>query len=477
MFKMNHSIFRKLLFSYVITVLLGLGVVGLLMSFFVTNYIYDSTRDELLRKALRVNSALQQIQDPNEMEKILHFLDESYNARIWVFDRSGQILTTSTMDEVSVGKEIHPSIVKKILQGEKAVNEMEFEGLSEPMLSVAVPWGVEQDIYGGIVLHAPIVGLNETVGNIRETILWATLIGVLVTTSMVSYLSWSISKPLRKIERTASEIGVGNYKERIDISSEDEIGDLAHTINTMAKKLEEVDERRERVDEIRNDFLANISHELRTPLTAMQGFLEALQDGLIPEDGKQRYYNVMYHETMHMNRLVGDITDLIKLENNEIDLTCLPVEVEPIIQKVAFSFEHKAKQKGNQIKLFIRSSLPNAYADPDRLEQMLNNLVNNAVKFTDDGIISIHADKDGGDILFIVSDTGKGISKEDQERIWERFFKVDRGRPKTNNGTGLGLSIVKELAELHHGRISLKSAPGKGAAFHIWIPSAEIREA
>jgi signal transduction histidine kinase len=477
MLGMNKSIFRRLLFSYMLTVLLGLGVVGFLMSFLAKGYIYDAKQEELVRKAKKVNLAIQNVPTVNEgTEKMLAFLDQSFDTRIWVFDRQGKIIATSTKNEVSIGKSVAPSIVEKVLKGGNAVNQLQFEGLEEPMISAVVSWGKEDNVYGGIVLHAPVVGMNETVGHIRETIAWATLFGILFSTAMVSYLSWSISRPLRKIDRVASEIGIGNYTERIHIDFADEIGDLANTINTMAEKLEKIDQERKKFDQIRNDFLANVSHELRTPLTAMQGFLEALQDGLIPDEGRQKYYDVMYHETIHMNRLVDDIMDLIKLENNEIVLSRHPVDVEPFLNKVAFKFRQEALDKGIDIQADVQRGLPKAYADRDRLEQIIVNLVKNAVKFTEEGLISIYAEQEGSYVLFKISDTGMGISEVDQELIWERFFKVDRGRSKKDKGTGLGLAIVKELVELHQGKITLESIVGKGTTFSIWIPAVEINQ-
>ncbi len=471
MLGMNKSIFRRLLYSYMITVLLGLGVVGLIISYFAKGYIYDSKKDELLREAKKVNLTIQPDMPKEDTEKLLFFLDQTFDARIWIFNREGKIIATSTKEEVTAGKSVDPAIRKTVLKGENAMQQLKFEGLSEPMLSVVIPWGKEDNLYGGIVLHAPIVGMNETVRNIRETILWATLFGILLSTAMVSYLSWSISRPLKRIDRVASEIGRGNYDERIHVDYPDEIGDLADTINAMADKLAKIDQERRKLDRIRNDFLANVSHELKTPLTAMQGFLEALQDGLIPEEGRQKYYNVMYQETMHMNRLVDDIMDLIKLENDEIVLSKHPLKVESLLHKVAFKFKQEAVEKGIDIRVEVKGELPKVYADQDRLEQILANLVKNAVKFTDEGTIAIIAERDGSYVLLQVKDTGIGISAADQELIWERFFKVDRGRPKKNKGTGLGLAIVKELVELHQGKIKVESEVNKGTTFSVWIPS------
>jgi signal transduction histidine kinase len=471
----NKSIFRRLLFSYMFTVLLGLCVVGLMISFLTKAYIIDSKKKELLREAKRVNLAIQNTSVLDErVKELLIFFDQSYDTRIWIFDLHGKIAATSAKDEVYVGKSVDASIVDKVSKGDDIISNMQFEGLKESMLSVVVPWGKDNRVYGGIVLHAPVTGMNETIANLRETILWGTLFGLLLSAAIASYLSRSISQPLQKIERVAAKIGMGDYSERIRIRSKDEIGDLAATINHMVTKLEQIDREKRKLEQIRQDFLANVSHELRTPLTAMQGFLEALQDGLIDETAKPRYYDIIYNETLHMNRLVDDIMDLIKLENNDISLSRAPVDVGTLLQQVAFKFELEASDKNTRIELHINENLPKTYADLSRLEQILNNLIKNAVKFTENGVITIQAAEDKQYVHIIITDTGIGISSDDQEMIWERFFKVDRGRSKKSLGTGLGLAIVRELVSLHKGKIEVQSEIEKGTTFDVWIPSVKM---
>lgn len=472
MLGMNKSIFRRLLISYMITIVCGIGLVGILMYYFTNSYITNAKQEELLRQGRTINANIQETMFiTEEKQDVLEFLDHSFDARIWVFNQEGKIISTSTKDEVSIGKSVATSIVERTLQGENVVSRLKFEGLAEPMLSVVVPWGKKDHVYGGIVLHAPLRGLNEIISKIKETILWATLFGMLFSTAIVSYLSWTISRPLQQIDRAAARVAMGDFEERIHIASEDEIGDLANTINMMAMKLEKIDVERQRIDNIRSDFLANISHELRTPLTTMQGFLEALQDGLIEEEGRQRYYDVMYDETTHMNRLVDDLMDLIKLENNEITLTKYLIDPKSILEKEKFKFEREAAEKNIALHLIIKEPLPKAYTDPIRFEQIINNILKNAVKFTEEGEISITAQEDGAYLLVTISDTGIGISQVDQQFIWERFYKVDRSRSRQNKGTGLGLAIVKKLVQLHDGKITVQSKIGKGTEFKIWIPS------
>ncbi|SDG84917.1 Signal transduction histidine kinase [Aneurinibacillus thermoaerophilus] len=472
-FGINKSIFRKLLFSYMITMLLGLGALGLSMSVLAKNYIYDGTKEELLRKAKKVNLAIQNDPMPSDQTTaMLAFLDQTFDTRIWVFDRHGRIISTSTQDEVFIGKSVARSIVEQVMQGKDVVQDLKFEGLSKPMLSVVVPWGQKNEVFGGIVLHAPVEGIDETVGNMREMIVWATLFGILLSTAMVSYISWTISRPLKRIDEVALEIERGNYKQRVAVTTEDEIGDLARTINRMASTLEQVEVERVDFEQTRQDFLANVSHELRTPLTAMQGFLEALQDGLVTDEtSRQKYYDVMYKETMHMSRLVNDLLELVRLEKQEVNLVKRPIDMNSFLNRLVFAFKEEAAKRNLDLRLEVVDPLPTIIADPYRVEQIFTNLIGNALKFTEQGHIKLAAREKADGIEVTVEDTGIGISQHDLDFIWERFFKVDRVRSRREAGTGLGLAIVKELVELHHGNIRVESKIGEGTRFVVWLPS------
>ncbi|MCG0313464.1 MAG: cell wall metabolism sensor histidine kinase WalK, partial [Calditerricola sp.] len=281
----KRSIARRLLLGFLGTVILAMGVVGVAMSYLVQHYIYQTERMELVRKAKRINLAIQDSSRVNDdLVNLLVFLDQTFDARIWLFDIHGRIVATSTRDEVFIGKSVAKSVVEKVRQGEPVISPLGIEGLNEPMLSVAVPWGKGNQIYGGIVLHAPVKGINDAVSRVRETMAWALALGVVAATLLASYLSWSIARPLKEMERMAAELRQGRYDRRLDVHRDDEVGDLARTFNELADRLEASERERKRLDRLRDELLANLSHELRTPLTSMQGFLEALQDGLVEDE-------------------------------------------------------------------------------------------------------------------------------------------------------------------------------------------------
>jgi signal transduction histidine kinase len=257
------------------------------------------------------------------------------------------------------------------------------------------------------------------------------------------------------------------YVDRYAQSVKDELA----KVETMAAELEKNERERKAHDQKRDHFITNISHELRTPLTAMQGFLEALQDGVVQDEtSRQRYYKVMYQESMYLNRLVDDLMDLIKLEKGEVHLEHEWVHMGEIAEKVAFTLQPNAQQKKNKVEVYYSRDLPPIWADPVRVEQIFINLIQNANKFTDKGRITVRLKSFGKNVRITIADTGVGIPSHDLPKIWDRFFKVKRDRSKKEGGTGLGLAIVKELVDLHGGSIDVMSELGKGTTFTLTIP-------
>jgi signal transduction histidine kinase len=467
----NQSLFIRLIVSILTTVLLGFGIIGVVISFSTKDYITDQKKQDMLRQAKSVNGAILDHKTVNDdVIDTLDLLGEVTESNIWLFDKNGNVVGTSIEQEV-FSQSVGGDLVQKVLGGQSIIQLMEVDEAERPMLSIVVPWGEKDDVHGGIILQSPVSGIKSTIQNIREIVLWAIIIGLIIVGVLVAYLSWTISKPLRRIERAATEIALGNYGKRVEYHSTDEIGEVVKSFNRMAEKLDEMEKKRDALEHRRSEFIANISHELRTPLTAMQGFLEALQDGLVTDEASQRkYYEIMYGETQYLNHLVNDLMDLIKLENNEVSLDFYYVQVDEIIKKAALTLEQEIAERGNEVELDLPEMLPPILGDAIRLEQIFINLINNANKFTEDGKIKLNAIPAEKVLIVKISDTGMGIPSHDLKRIWDRFFKVDRGRSKKGRGTGLGLAIVKELVKLHHAEIHADSKLGKGTSFTIHFP-------
>lgn len=230
-----------------------------------------------------------------------------------------------------------------------------------------------------------------------------------------------------------------------------------------------------RLERVRSDFVANVSHELRTPLTALKGFIEALQEGAADDPAtRTRFLEIMARETDRLVALINDLLDLSRLESRTVELHRIPVSVADVAGAVVLMFARKAEAKDLRLEQDFPSDLPPVLADEDMLRQVFINLLDNAVKYTPSGRIEVRAraEPDGRTVRVEVADTGIGIPRQHQGRIFERFYRVDRARSRELGGTGLGLSIVRHIVELHGGRIEVESEVGVGTTFRFWLPRA-----
>jgi two-component system sensor histidine kinase VicK len=240
--------------------------------------------------------------------------------------------------------------------------------------------------------------------------------------------------------------------------------------------LQDVTERA-RLDQQRREFVANVSHELRTPLTTIKSYLEALLDGAVEDPQvSNRFLCVTMTETERMIRLVNDLLQLSRFDSQGVLLNQREVEFGPFIRSVADRFSVQSEQLGMEFELVVPEVLPPVFTDPDALNQVLDNLLSNAIKYTPEGgsvVLQAEADYDQQQVKITVSDTGIGIPKRDLRRIFERFYRVDRARSRSQGGTGLGLAIAQELVQAHGAKITIESEWKKGTTVRFWVPMAE----
>lgn len=226
-----------------------------------------------------------------------------------------------------------------------------------------------------------------------------------------------------------------------------------------------------RVEAIKRDFVANVSHELRTPLASIKGYAETLLDGALED--KKTLKNFLVIIDRHANRMTALIEDLLTLsmlESHQMPMSFEPLDIRELISNVIQSFEKQAQDKSIKLIMDINKDIPNIMADKNRLEQVIVNLVDNAIKYTNSGAVRISAKKAYAMLRIDVQDTGIGIPEKDIPRLFERFYRVDKGRSREMGGTGLGLAIVKHIIQGHNGKIRVTSQPGKGSTFSFAIP-------
>ena len=274
-----------------------------------------------------------------------------------------------------------------------------------------------------------------------------------------SIFIFTVYRPLKKVNKATAEYSLGNFKPTIPLSSDDEIGHLANTLNFMATKLDtfEDDQRK---------FIANISHDFRSPLTSIKGYIEALLDGTIPFEIQEKYLNIILNESKRLAKLTNDMLDLNRIGAIGADLELIEFDINSVIRDCVQSCEVQCNNKNLKVLLLLAEEKMYVIADLGKIGQVIYNLLDNAVKFSkNNSKIKIETTFRNDKLLISVKDQGVGIPKESLTNIWNRFYKTDFSRGKDKKGTGLGLSIVKEIIQAHGETINVISTENVGTEF------------
>ncbi len=297
---------------------------------------------------------------------------------------------------------------------------------------------------------------------VNRSVLFGALIAGLAAVAFTLATSSRILKPVERLTDAARRMERGDLSVQVDIDSEDEIGQLAHAFNSMAGSLAQQ-------ETLRRNLVSDVAHELRTPLTNLRGYLEASRDGLIIPDAA--LVNNLYEETMLLQRLVLDLQDLAQVDAGQLTLLSTPTDLGGLLEQAATMFQVQAQEKGVTVVADAPGDLPVVTVDPERIAQVLRNLVSNAIAHTPaGGAVTLSAHADAHEVTVAVSDTGEGISPEHLPHVFDRFYRVDPSRTRQTGGAGLGLAIVRQLVLAHGGSVAVESKPGEGSVFTFTLP-------
>lgn len=315
------------------------------------------------------------------------------------------------------------------------------------------------------------LGSNESaasadtfLGSVNRSLWLAVAAASVAAVLLTLFLSHRILVPVRALTAAARRMEQGDLSQRVQVRSGDEIGQLAHAFNAMASSLE-------RTEQLRRHMISDVAHELRTPLANIRGYLEAVRDQVL--EASPELVDSLYDEAMLLNRLVDDLQELALAEAGQLGLARQPVDVAELVEQAIHSFQPEADAKGLTIGADLPAGLPAVDADPQRVGQVLRNLLRNAVAYTPaGGEITLSARRLGREVEVAVRDTGAGIPAEHLPYIFERFYRADRSRSRSTGGSGLGLTIVKQLVEAHGGHVRVESQVGVGTTFTFTLPVA-----
>lgn len=397
----------------------------------------------------------------------MNFLDDIAMTDVWVIDEDLELLTTAhSMHDDMTYAGLPPNaeaVVAQVFEGNTAFSEDFSDVLSVPTLTVGTPIRVGGAVVGVVLLHSPVNGTNEAVAQGLATLGISMAAALLVVALLCMALSLTFTKPLNKMKNTALLLIQGDYTAKNKIRQHDEIGQLADTMDVLADRLSEANLQSQKLDQLRRDFVANISHELRTPVTVMRGSLEALVDGVVCDPAQVReYHRQMLEEALFLQRLVGDLLDLSRLQNTDFVIEMSEINLSGVTDDAVRSMSRIAAQKDVTLAVRREGTPAVMQGDYGRLRQLVLILLDNAVKFSPEhGEVEVVLTES----CLSVRDFGGGIAPDDLPYIFDRFYKSRSEQNKT--GTGLGLAIAKQIAGRHQLLLLAENATDGGARFTL----------
>ncbi len=463
---MLNTIFRKQITLYLGILIVSFLLLGLLLRQGLSTYFTTQKERMLVEQGKKISVLYEHAYrvgylgtiSLTQIEREVRILNEYLDASFILTDKNLTVVMTSS----DIGSDIPSSLsqVKEVLpatQGKIVTTSGKLGGVfSEPVLTVGYPVVMDENVIGVIFMNSSVPELQRTISEAVRIMFLCMLASGLLAFVLMYILSKTISRPLLAMNEAAKIIASGDFERRIEVKTKDEVGQLAHSFNNMAESLD-------RQERQRREFITNISHDLRSPLTSMRGFLQAIMDGTVPESKQGYYISIVLDETERLSKLANDVLDLNVSQSTALDLSSY--DINELIRSTLMSFEKRAVDKALNISLRLAAETALVYADYEKIRRVVYNLIDNAVKFTDQGgRIDIETSIIGSKVRVTIKDDGRGISPEDQKRIFERFYKVDTSRGEDKKGSGLGLAIVSEFVRAHGERVSVKSV-GRGCEF------------
>ncbi|MBT2710579.1 HAMP domain-containing histidine kinase [Pseudomonas sp. ISL-84] len=391
-------------------------------------------------------------------------MESEANTDVVITDMNGQFLGSSAKSSDILEYMKNPN--SEISRTGEIVEDNWKEG---EYIATVSPIEIDGETAGMVFMFQETESIHSLIERLNKHFLLTGLIAVILTLTVIIFLSKGLVKPLIKMKEATSQISKGDFTVSLPKNRNDELGDLADSISRLASDLNYLKLER-------NDFLASISHELRTPLTYIKGYADIVQKRNLTIEDRDKYLKIIHEEANRLSDLIKDLFDLAKMDKNSFIIQKRPIDLTDFMLKIEQKFSPAFHEKEMELEVICPEGAV-IMADPIRLEQIIFNLLDNAIKYSPSGAkttLSVNSKKK--DVHIKVRDNGKGIPEEDLPYILNRFYRVDKSRTRSLGGTGLGLAIVKELVLAHGGTISVKSKEGKGTEFELVFKGADKNE-
>ncbi|MBQ9941521.1 MAG: HAMP domain-containing histidine kinase [Christensenellaceae bacterium] len=395
---------------------------------------------------------------------------------VWIGDRY-QVAYVDVVGEEKLAaqsaalEETRSALMERVLAGE-TVSAVIYENdlAATPVVTAGVPLRLTAEqgskVSGVVFLHTRINGLDAVLGGFYGQLFYTGIISMALAFALVFLSARRIERPLLALDTAAKKLGKGDFTQRLDPKKCNEMAGLAETFNRMAEELEKYENTRE-------SFVANVSHELRSPLTSIQGFVQGMLDNTIEEKDREQYLQIVLSESQRLSALIRDMLDLAKFESGQFPLNRSEWDINELLRQCLIRFITKIEDKNLEVSVNIPDERELVDADQDRITQVVTNLIDNAVKFCDEGgTLKIWTYNSEGRVVVNIANTGSPIPEEDIPFVFDRFFKVDKSHNRRSPGTGIGLSIVKNIVIQHGEKIWVNSQEGTGTVFAFTLSHA-----
>ena len=490
---MKKSLFKKYLSVTSIIIVVSFLFLGTVMVVFIARYFQSEKQAQLTQNANSMASIAgqsvvmmqdnQYLIDGSRMALFIKAFSENVDADFFLVDQSGAEMIST----YSIREDENPNEDVKDRQNISA--ETMQQALSGYFSATGTMNGLYDSNY--YIIGVPIVTTNSSGQQVAigavfaasdlkvldvfrdETIkmfLLAAVAAFMVSFCIIWTFSYKLAKPLREMAIATKHFGEGDFSVRVPVESQDEIGELASSFNQMAETLAAG-------ESMRRNFIANTSHELKTPMTTIAGFVDGILDGTIPEEKRNHYLKIVSQEVKRLSRLVKTMLDLSKIDSGEMKLRPTRFDLSNTIFVTLLSFEKAIEDKKIEIRGLETASSLFVDGDPDMIHQVLYNLLENAVKFTNaEGYIDIRLSETNDRVTVTIKNSGQGIPADEVAMIFDRFYKTDKSRSQDKNGMGLGLYIVRTIIRLHGGEIGVSSVENEYCQFEFWLPKKKAKD-
>jgi len=469
---MKKTLYLKFLLAYLIFGIFGLVILATFVPSITMEHLIRERANSLYSEATLIantyarnlyNSEISLEAVKGQLDTLAIYLDSS----VQIINPSGRLILDTDLP-IDVEKEVIIEAFDPTVTGTSYyVIDNFFNVYPQDVLSVIAPITNNYMVKGYVVIHMDMASIKESCNSLL-TISYITLI-ILFLLSLIILIFFTefVYLPLRKITYATEQYATGNMHYEFSIDSEDEMGYLAACLSYMASEIA-------RSEDDQKKFVANVSHDFRSPLTSIQGYLEAMLDGTIPPELHEKYLNIVLNETRRLTKLTNSLLTLNNLNTKGMLLDLSDFDINQVIRSTAASFEGTCLKKNIAIELVLTDDVMYVTADMSKIQQVLYNLLDNAIKFSNhNSVIKVETTEKKNKLFISVKDTGIGIPKEDLKLIWDRFYKSDLSRGKDKKGTGLGLSITREIIHSHNEHINVISTPGEGSEFIFSLPRSK----